>query len=149
VDRSAGLALSALCIGGMLWRVTMAGSEQDRRLLAQWASSCAQRVLPMFEVQHPTDARPREALETARAWVHGEVSVGQAREVAVAAHGAARSAGQAVATAHMAGHARHTADYALTAVRLAPSGDNETVERERTWQTEALPNAVRQLATGA
>ncbi len=49
----------------------------------------------------------------------------------------------------MAGHSRHTADYALTAVRLAPSGDNETVERERTWQTEALPNAVRQLATGA
>jgi len=133
VDRSAGLALSALCIGGMLWRVTMAGSEQDRRLLAQWASSCAQRVLPMFEVQHPTDARPREALETARAWVHGEVSVGQAREVAFAAHDAARAA----------------ADYALTAVRLAPSGDNEAVERERTWQTEALPNAVRQLATGA
>jgi len=133
VDRSAGLALSALCIGGMLWRVTMAGSEQDRRLLAQWASSCAQRVLPMFEVQHPTDARPREALETARAWVHGEVNVGQAREVAFAAHDAARAA----------------VDYALTAVRLAPSGDNEAVEQERTWQTEALPNAVRQLATGA
>jgi len=71
--------------------------------------------------------------------------VGQAREVAFAARAAARSAGQAVATAHMAGHARHAADYALTAVRLAPSGDNEAVERERTWQTEAL----RQLATGA
>jgi len=159
IHRSAGLALSALCIGGMLWRVTMAGSEQDRRLLAQWASSCAQRVLPMFEVQHPTDARPREALETVRAWVRGEVSVGHAREAAFAAHGAARasadpaaraaarSAGQAVATAHMAGHARHAADYALTAVRLAPSSDNEEVERERTWQTEALPDSVRQLAT--
>lgn len=96
----------------------MAGSERDRRLLAQWASSCAQRVLPMFEVQHPTDARPRQALETARAWVRGEVSVDQAREAAFAAHGAARaaadpaaraaarSAGQAVAAAHMAGHAR-------------------------------------------
>lgn len=80
--RSAGLVLSALAIGGMLWRVTMAGSERDRRLLAQWASSCAQRVLPMFEVQHPTDARPRQALETARAWVRGEVSVDQAREAA-------------------------------------------------------------------
>ena len=129
----------------------MAGSEQDRRLLAQWASSCAQRVLPMFEVQHPTDARPREALETARAWACGQVSVGQAREAAFAAHGAARAAADpaARAAAHMAGHARHTADYALTAVRLAPSGDNEAIERERTWQTEALPDAVRQLATGA
>jgi len=159
--RSAGLVLSALAIGGMLWRVTMAGSERDRRLLAQWASSCAQRVLPMFEVQNPTDAGPRQALETARAWVRGEVSLDQAREAAFAAHGAARaaadpaaraaarSAGRAVATAHMASHARHAADYALTAVRLAPSGDNEAVARERTWQTEAIPDAVRQLATGA
>ncbi len=81
----------------------------------------------------------------------GGVSVGQAHEVAFAAHDAARAAADpaARAAAHMAGHARHTADYALTAVRLAPSGDNETVERERTWQTEPLPNAVRQLATGA
>jgi len=49
----------------------------------------------------------------------------------------------------MAGHARHAAGYALTAIRHAPSGDSEAVGRERTWQTEHLPDTVRQLATGA
>jgi len=91
----------------------LTGSEGDRRLLAQWASDCAERVLPLFEACHSGDDRPRKAVEAARAWVRGEIRVGQARKVAVAAHAAARDAtdpaaraaarstGQATGTAHM------------------------------------------------
>src|SRR5262245_7566229 len=39
---------------------------------------------------HLLDDRPRRAIETARAWAAGAVSVGAARTAAVAAHAAAR-----------------------------------------------------------
>ena len=129
-----------------------AGAKDDRRLLAEWASDCVERVLPLFESRHPADPRPRQAVETTRAWVRGEVTVGQAREAAFATHAAAReasdpaaraaarAAGQAVASAHMAGHARHATSYAVAAVRHAlPSG--QTPEEERAWQKGATASA--------
>jgi len=134
---------------------TTTGSEEDRRLLAQWASDCAERVLPLFEARHSGDDRPRKAVEAARAWVRGEIRVGQARKVASAAHAvardatdpaaraAARSTGQAVGTAHMGGHARHAANYAATAVTHASSGDSEAGARERAWQYQRIPVPVR------
>lgn len=58
--------------------MSTAGSEEDRRLLAQWASDCAERVLSLFEARHPGDDRPRKAVQTAQVWVRGEVRVGTA-----------------------------------------------------------------------
>jgi hypothetical protein len=98
--------------------------ETDRSALALWAADCAERVLPLFEDRHPDDRRPREAVEAARAWARGEMSVSAARTAAFAAHAAARevddtaaraaarAAGHAAATAHVADHARHAAAYA-------------------------------------
>ena len=135
-------------------RSPLTGSVEDRRLLAAWAAACAERVLPLFEARHPDDDRPRRAVEAARAWARGEIRVGRAREVAVAAHAAARvatdpaaraaarSCGQAVGTAHMGGHARHAADYAATAVDHASSD----AALERAWQYEHIPEAVRSFA---
>src|SRR5438093_6625697 len=97
------------------------------RLLAAWAADCAEHVLPLFE-EGNSDDRPRRAVETARAWARGEVSVGDARKAAVGAHAAARgttsksataaarAAGHAVATAHMADHCLGPAIYGLKAV---------------------------------
>jgi len=68
------------------------------RLLASWAADCAEHVLPLFTQKYPDDDRPRMAIDTARAWSRGEVTMGEAREAAYAAHAAARDASDAVAS---------------------------------------------------
>ena len=49
------------------------------RLLAAWAADCADRVLSLFR-ECSSDDRPQRAVEMARAWARGEVSVGDARK---------------------------------------------------------------------
>src|SRR5438552_3129060 len=85
------------------------------RLLSAWAADCAEHVLSHFK-EWSADERPQRAIEIARAWARGEVSAGTAQKAAVGAHAAARenksesataaarAAGHAVATAHMADH---------------------------------------------
>ncbi|WP_308531437.1 putative immunity protein [uncultured Paenibacillus sp.] len=127
--------------------------QSDQRTLALWAADCADRALACFEGERPEDLRPRLAIEAARAWVRGEVSMAAARAAAFAAHNAAReaghasasaaarAAGHAAATAHVAGHAAHSATYAAKAMAYA-SGDAETAraktELERQWQLRRL-----------
>ena len=113
-------------------------------------------MLPLFE-ECSSDDRPRRAIEVARAWANGEVSVGDAQKAAVAAHAAARSvasqsacaaaraAGHAVATAHMADHCLGVPLYALRAIEAA----GESADAERAWQLEQLPDAVRELVVSA
>ena len=48
-------------------------TDADHHLLALWAATCAEHVLPLFEAEQPSDPRPRRAIEQARAWVRGEV----------------------------------------------------------------------------
>ena len=126
------------------------------RLLAAWAADCAEHVLPLFE-ECSSDDRPRRAVETARAWARGEVSVGEAQKAAVAAHAAARgatsesataaarAAGHAVATAHMADHCLGPAIYGPKAVEAA----GESAEVERAWQLAQLPDELRELVVSA
>ncbi|MSR03902.1 MAG: hypothetical protein EXR94_14380 [Gemmatimonadetes bacterium] len=123
----------------------------DHQALVLWAADCAEHVLQYFEAQRPADHRPRQALESARAWARGEIRCGAARAAAVAAHAAARdvdegparaaarAAGHAAGTAHLAAHARHAAAYAASAA-LAP-------EAEREWQSRRLPDHLRPVAT--
>lgn len=136
---------------------------ERHRLLALWAADCAERVLAIFESIHPDDERPRRAIETARAWAAGKVSVGVARNAALAAHAAAReatdeaaraaarAAGQAVSVPHMADHSLGPAWYAIRAIRasLGKEAGAEAVAREREWQLEHLPPSVRVLILSA
>lgn len=46
-------------------------SEGERRVVAAWAADCAERVLPLFEVEAPDDDRPRDGIERARAFAAG------------------------------------------------------------------------------
>ena len=132
--------------------------DTQHRLLASWAADCAERVVDFFCSQHPDDDRPRFAIEQARAWSRGEISMTQAREAAYAAHDAAReafgaareaarSAGHAAATAHMADHELGAAAYAIRAVRAAsPAGTRDEVGQvECRWQRECLPQPIRDL----
>jgi hypothetical protein len=132
--------------------------DADHHLLALWAADCAQHVLPLFEEEQPYDDRPRRAIELARAWARGEITMTQARTAAGYANAAAReltgaarhaafAAGQAAAVAHVAAHELGAAAYAIKAVRAAaPKGESESAgRRECQWQREQLPAAIRDL----
>lgn len=127
----------------------------DRRKLTSWAAGCAGRVLAHFETAAPGDGRPRGAVDAARAWgggTSGSPASGW-RQAALAAHAAARqaghpatvaaarAAGHAAATAHMPGHARSAADYAVKSAMAA--GGEPAARAEREHQAATLPESLR------
>jgi hypothetical protein len=115
-------------------------------------------VLPLFKQAQPDDDRPRRAIEMARAWARGEVTMtqsraagghamGAARDLTGAARHAAYAAGQAAVVAHVAAHELGAAAYAIKAARAAaPEGQAERAgRRECAWQRKRLPKAIRDL----
>ena len=133
-------------------------TEADHHLLALWAATCAEHVLPLFERAVPDDDRPRQAVEAARSWVRGELPMMRARALGGHAMGAARlltggprfaayAAGQAACVAHVPEHDLGAAAYALKAARAAvPTDEAEHVRRrECGWQRDQLPSQVRDL----
>jgi hypothetical protein len=133
-------------------------TDADHRLLALWAAACAEQVLGLFEAARPADPRPRRAIEQARAWARGEVTMtraraagghamGAARDLRGAARYAAYAAGQAACVAHVAAHELGAAAYAIKAARAAaPAGESERAgRRECQWQRDQLPAAIRDL----
>lgn len=134
------------------------GGPLDRerhQLLALWAADCAEHVLSYFAEQSSSDERPARAIAAARSWARGEIRVGEARKAALAAHAAARevtdnsalaaarAAGHAAATVHMADHCLETARYANKANLAA----GESTAAGRAWQIAQLPEPVRELVT--
>jgi hypothetical protein len=133
-------------------------TDSDHRLLTLWAAACAEHVLHLFESAKPSDSRPRYAIEQARAWVRGEITMFQsraagghamaaARDLSGAARHAAYAAGQAAAAAHVAAHELGAAAYAIKAARAAAlEGEGESAGRfECQWQRDQLPDAIRDL----
>jgi len=132
--------------------------DSDHHLLAIWAADCAQHALHFFEEVRPNDKRPRRAIELARAWARGEITMSQARAAGGHAMAAARvlsgaarysayAAGQAAVVAHVAAHELGAAAYAIKAVRAATL-DNQAEEAGRLeceWQRAQLPNEIRDL----
>src|SRR5881409_4157993 len=123
-----------------------------------WAASCAEHVLDLFESARPEDSRPRQAIEQARAWARGEITMSQSRTAGGHANAAARdlsgparhaayAAGQAAAVAHVAAHELGAAAYAIRAARAAaPEGGREIAGRlECRWQRAQLTDAIREL----
>src|SRR3989338_1848991 len=106
-----------------------------------WAALCAEHVLPYFEKECPDDDRPRKAIKEARRWVREGKSMKMAviRKASLDAHAAARAtenpaaraaaraAGQAVATDHLATHPPGAAYYGLKAAGAAGA------EKGRDW----------------
>lgn len=133
-------------------------TDADHRLLALWAAACAEHVLDLFESAQPADQRPRHAIEQARAWARGEVTMTQSRTAAGHANAAARdlrgaarwaafAAAQAAAVAHVAAHELGAAAYAIKAARAAaPAGEGgHAGQRECRWQRDQLPEEIRLL----
>lgn len=138
-------------------------SKSDQKLLAIWAADCAKRVLPFFEKMYPEDDRPRKAIEVLRRWIKtGVFQMAEIREASLAAHAAARNAqassvacfaaraaGQAVATAHVAQHAYGSSYYSLKAIIADNPLDSEIkATQEYNWQSGHLNEELRQEIMG-
>lgn len=133
-------------------------TDDDHHRLAIWAADCAEHVLHHFEQARPHDDRPRRAIDLARAWARGEVTMTAARNAAGHAQGAARdlsgasryaayAAGQAAAVAHVAAHELGAAAYAIKAAQAAAQRDDRVKAGriECRWQRARLPRAIRAL----
>jgi hypothetical protein len=131
-------------------------TDADHQLLALWAATCADHVLHLFEAVRPTDPRPRNAIEAARAWADVRMQMMQARtfgghamEAARPLQGAARfaayAAGQAACVAHVPEHDLGAAAYAIKAAQAADPTDPAAGRVEREWQRRQLPDHIRKL----
>ncbi len=125
--------------------------------MAAWVADCAERVLPLFERAYPEDDRPRNAIETCRAWVRtgvfrmaeirGGASLGLMPPPATQKRGGARLSMPHGPPArrwrpHMSPQHAYGggAYYALKAVAAAdPANAVANVAAEREWQAERLP----------
>lgn len=131
-------------------------SDADHQLLALWAARCAEHVLHLFEAEEPSDTRPRDAIDSARAWARGEMTMmdarargghamGAARPLRGAARFAAYAAGQAACVGHVAEHDLGAAAYAIKATRAAHPNEIDAGRLERDWQRDQLDERIRAL----
>jgi hypothetical protein len=129
-------------------------TDEDHRRLALWAAQCAEHVLHLFVAEAPGDPRPREAIDAARAWAGGRLTMMEARARGGHAMGAPRplrgaprfaayAAGQAACVGHVPEHDLGAAAYAIKAVRAAESAS--AGRREREWQRDQLDERIRTL----
>ena len=108
-------------VADMLW--TLRATDQDsKRVASQLAIEFAEQALPIFEKRRPNDERPRKAIQAARDYLDGKISLEELRacrsHADAAADAAADDAYAADAYAHAA-HAAHAATYAADAAAYA------------------------------
>ncbi|MDE1845963.1 MAG: hypothetical protein KGH53_01630 [Candidatus Micrarchaeota archaeon] len=129
-------------------------AKTDKKILALWAIDCARRVLPYFQKEFPNDTRPQTALKVLQKWRRtGIFSMAVIRKASLDSHAAARevgedrparsaarSAGQAVATAHVSTHSLGASVYALQAIYRATKHEDmdRAIAKERAWQYKHL-----------
>lgn len=130
-------------------------SDADRRLVARWAATCAERVLPLFDGHPDAVGAVEDALTRTRVYGDGGSSAAEEiskRMVAVkaaklattpAGAAAARAVAQASAVAHMGAHALGAAGYAVKAVALADPRSPDAIAQEIRWQLDRLDQAQR------
>ena len=136
-------------------------TDADRRAAAGWAADCAERVLPLFTAEAPSDDRAQDAIARARAYSRGELgAAGEIRRrfeagraakavTSPAAVAAARAAAQASGVAHMGAHALGAAAYAAHAAGLTGAdyaeGVKEEIELQIAHATASVLSALRRL----
>ncbi len=73
-------------------------SLDDIRCVVGFAATCARRALPIYEMAQPDDARPRAAIDGAEAFAETGHRTAALRQLAWAAHKAAREVPASAAT---------------------------------------------------
>jgi hypothetical protein len=102
-------------------------SMQDLRAVTRYAAESAQEVLEIFESAHPTDSRPRDAIDAAWTFARGGKRGKALRVTALAAQRAAQRAARDAETA-AAGDAARAAMCAASAAYLHPLADAHQVK---------------------
>jgi len=140
---------------------------EELRVVTRYATEAAQGVLAVFEAVHPGDARPRAAVDAARAFIDGAPRTKLQRVTSMDAHRAAKeaateaarlaaqAAGDAasaaylhpIAKAHQVGHILRAAANAARIAEIeagedSGAGDRE-VERARERAAPALIDVLR------
>ncbi len=108
-------------VADMLW--TLRATDQDsKRIASQLAIEFAEQALPIFEKRRPNDARPRNAIQAARDYLDGKISLEELRTCrshAADADAYADAAAYAAAYAADAAYAAYAAAYAADAAAYA------------------------------
>jgi hypothetical protein len=92
--------------------------DKTQRVL--WAIYCAEQVLDIFEVNHPKDDRPRKAIQAAKDYLAGKITIDEVRAAAAYADSAAYAAAANAAYADSAAYAAaNAAAYAANAAYAA------------------------------
>lgn len=125
----------------------------NQHLLALWASECVEHVLKYYTVYYPRDYRVHDAINVAKGYAIGQISMIEARKVALkanlaakeakidnnlAAQSVAKAACQAASTSHIKIHAINAATNSVKAKAYASAGDKLVIEQERKWQFDRL-----------
>ncbi|MCM3533162.1 exonuclease SbcC [Cellulosimicrobium funkei] len=128
-------------------------SIEDLRAVTGYAARCAEPALELVEAVRPDDARPREAVEAARAFADGGARGKALRDTAWAALRAAKEAGDPaaaeaaraamaaagaaylhpIADAHQVKHVLGSAAHAAHAAALAAGGDGSGESVASRW----------------
>ena len=82
----------------MLWSLR-ATVEDSKRVASQLAIEFAEQALPIFEKRYPNDARPRNAIQAAKDYLAGKITLNQLRQSRAAADDADAAAAAAAAYA--------------------------------------------------
>ena len=86
-------------IDDAIWALRCCEPIQERDRVARlFACDCAQLILPLFEKEYLNDNRPRNAIEVARKFANGEVSLVELTAASNAAWAAASNAAWAAAS---------------------------------------------------
>lgn len=154
--RTAGVSFKRI-----VWAAT-ALARKDKaveRRLRLWKADCAAHVLHIFEREHPTDMRPRDAIRVARAFANGEVDAATWAAARVAAWNAAWAAvraaewGASLAAAWAAGRAPEwEATWAAAGVAAGEAEEQWQFDRLIAWLSDNepapldLPDLIREAA---
>src|SRR5215212_7210742 len=140
-------------------------SLESLRAIGGWAADCAERALSVYETRADADTRPRAAIEGIREFAAGGKRTARLRSLALAAHAAAREAGDGAAAAaaraagaaaasaythpladvHQTKHIVGSAAYAALALELEQEGDPTIGDSEIRWAIEHAPAVVREV----
>jgi hypothetical protein len=133
-------------------RVRLAGPVDVTRELRLFSVDCAERVLPIFEKTVPGDARPRQAIETARRFAVGQATAEELVAAWAAAGGAAWAAAAAGAAAGDDAWAAAwaagddvwaAAGAAAGARRDAAAARDDVWAAEKRWQDQTLTSRLK------
>lgn len=124
-------------VADMLWALR-ATDQDSKRIASQLAIKFAEQALPIFEERRPNDARPRNAIQAARDYLDGKISLEGLRAYRSHAYAAADAAVAVAVAADAAAYAAAGAADAVAAYAVAAAADAVARKNARQKQAEII-----------